>query len=161
MRPFAARVDTWLALMLAITAAIVAWSFWEGYREGGWQLVLIAGAACLPGLLIAGLIVPIQYAVGEGQVHIRAGIIHWRIQATDIVRIEPHHGLKDWRTSVGTISAAPSLQGLRVVYGKQRSVIIAPEDRLAFLDAVAALDEALVVREGRVERREDAAVQTD
>lgn len=157
MRPFTVRVDAWLVVVLAATGAILIWSFWMAYQDG-WELVLLAGAACLPGLLIAGLIVPIHYAVGEGQVHVRAGVIHWRIKAADIVRVVPHHGLKDWRQSLGVISAAPSVRALRVEYGRRRSVIISPEDQVGFLDAVAALDAGLVVRGDRVERPQELVV---
>ena len=79
--------------------------------------------------------VAIQVIQGQ-QLVVRSGLFKWRISINEIWDITP--------TSDPIASPALSLDRLRITYGKNKSVLISPRDKDAFLAEIGSLHRGAV-----------------
>ena len=126
---FRSSVDVWVAL--AITAGIAG----VGLALAG-AVVTAVGVPWLSiaTLLVAGVCLPLwllfgtRYVVADDMLTIVSGPLRWRIPVASIKSVTPTRSL--WA------SPALSLDRLRIVYGRNRSVLVSPDDKAAFVSAL-------------------------
>jgi membrane protein YdbS with pleckstrin-like domain len=122
---FRSKVDTWLVLILAVSALLVLVGVGAAARTG--EMSLAAAAATV--LVAAGIPVWIftttRYDLSDGTLRVRSGPFRWSIPVADIKSITPTHNPLS--------SPALSLDRLRIEYGQGRAVMISPNDKDAFL----------------------------
>ena len=122
---FRSKVDTWLVLILAVSALFVLVGVGAATRTG--EMSLAAAAATV--LVAAGIPVWIftttRYDLSDGTLLVRSGPFRWSIPVADIKSITPTHNPLS--------SPALSLDRLRIEYGQGRAVMISPNDKDAFL----------------------------
>jgi hypothetical protein len=85
-----------------------------------------------------------RYLVTDREVIARSGPFRWRIEIAAIESIKPS------RSPIS--SPALSIDRLEVRYGRGRKLLISPEDRVGFLDAVVARSPGLHRAEEQVRR---------
>lgn len=126
---FRSSVDVWVAL--AITAGIAG----VGIALAGasatavgvpWLSIatLLVAGVCLPLWILIGT----RYVVADNLLTIVSGPLRWRIPVASIKSVTPTRSL--WA------SPALSLDRLRIVYGRNRSVLVSPDDKAAFVSAL-------------------------
>ena len=120
----------------------------EAAGAGGALLGLLVVAG---GLLPLGLVFPVRYEIAADQLHVRAGLLHWRISLDQIESV---------RRSRNLLSApALSLDRLRIDYRRRtRSafLLISPEDPIAFMQQLVRATPGLAFTGEAVARRPDA-----
>lgn len=145
MRWFASKVDPWLAVLLALPAVIAAAALgWTVYRgEEAW-LALAALAVVL--LFLFGLVLPIRYGIGQGELVIRHGLVRQRCKLAEILSVTPS------RSPLS--SPALSLDRLEIRKGERWTdrILISPAEREEFLRLLA--EQGGMQREGGALLRE-------
>lgn len=126
---FRSRIDTWLVIVLVLSAAVALSAAGMLWRQGyGMALLLPVGivgiGAALPIWILAGT----RYSIVSAILHIRSGPFTWQIPIASITNITPSHSLIS--------SPALSLRRLRVEYGAGKSVLVSPVDHQAFIHAI-------------------------
>lgn len=133
-RVHASRVDAWLVAVSLPALYFMLVHPIRGHLAGDaqWPLWL---AALLWGVT-AGLVAvswPLRYVIDADALHIRMGVVRWRIPLAQIQSVAPSRAL--WR------APALSLRRLRIDYlapGGVAQVYISPRDRQGFLEDLAA-----------------------
>ena len=129
MDVYPSKVDWWLAACLALAPLIslgVGIFVLTFHRAGGYMAI---GSSVFTALVIALLVFPCRYTLGETSLDIRCGIVHRVIPYADIIGAEP---------SSNPLSApALSLQRVKVTTQKGFQ-LISPIDRAAFIEALNA-----------------------
>ncbi len=126
------KVDWWLAVLLAaLPLTLVA--VWISTLRSGSSEDLIAAAISTVFVvgILAGLVFPMRYGVGDDLLVIRYGLCRQRIRLIDITEVEPSRS--------PLASPALSMDRLIVRYGSSAFgfVLISPTDRSRFLDELA------------------------
>lgn len=126
---FRSKVDTWLGVTLIASAAIslaaAVFVLTQGMPGSIWMAgILAATGAILPLWILADT----KYVIGEQVLSIRSGPFRWRIPLREIRSIEP--------TRNPLSSPALSLDWLRIDYGRNRSCMVSPLDRQAFITEI-------------------------
>lgn len=94
----------------------------------------------LVGLFFTYLYLSTTYAIGDGALHVRSGfILKERVEISKITRI----------SRARDVLAAPAFSFDRLVirYGNDRSILISPKDRKAFLNDLLAINPAIAIDE--------------
>ena len=134
---YKSKIDWWLGAILVV--AMIA-SGLAGLKalsadtpNSIWTALLIGGV---------GLFLPLvsllstRYVIQGQQLVVRSGLFKWRISINEIWDITP--------TSDPIASPALSLDRLRITYGKNKSVLISPRDKDAFLAEIGSLHRGAV-----------------
>ena len=124
---FTAKIDAWLLILIAGSTVVC---FWLALSEAGqvrWgtALILLVSAATPVWMVLST-----SYTLGGTQLRVRCGPFRWTIPLAEIRDVRP--------TRSPLSSPAPSLDRLRIDYGKRRSVMISPRDKEGFLRELAA-----------------------
>jgi len=141
MRWYGSKVDWWIGL--ALTAApVVPLVACIALATSGKTSELPIGIAVFAfvALLYVGVVIPVQYGIGDGRLVVRFGLCRVQIPLSDISEVYP--------TRNPLSSPALSLDRLWVQFGKgfKKAVMVSPADRDQFLDDLA--QQASLVREG-------------
>ena len=125
---YVSAVDLWLVIvlllspMVAFAVGIYLWR--EGDMDGAKMLFLTA-AVTLAATLI--FVVPCRYTVDDDELHIRCGIISYRVPIKLIDSVERSR----------TLISGPALSLNRVIVKtKLKNYILSPRDRDAFIDDI-------------------------
>ncbi len=126
---FAAKIDAWLLLLIAGSTVVCFYGAWLALSEAGqvrWgtALILLVSAAAPVWIVLST-----SYTLGGTQLRVRCGPFRWTIPLAEIRDVRP--------TRNPLSSPAPSLDRLRIDYGKRRSVMISPRDKEGFLRELA------------------------
>lgn len=122
---FNSKVDLWIALVIGGGFVLCAYSAIDQARmTRSWLSVL--PAALFAGVLL--LFLPTKYVLGEEQLTVRSGLMHWEIPYAAIETVTPTHN--------PLASPALSLDRLRIDY-KGGAVMISPKDKEDFLAELA------------------------
>lgn len=126
---FAAKIDTWLLVLIACSTVVCLYGVWSVLGEAGqvrWgtALVLLVSAA-----IPVWIVLSTSYTLTGTQLRVRCGPFRWTIPLAEIRDVRP--------TRNPLSSPAPSLDRLRIEYGKRRSVMISPRDKEGFLGELA------------------------
>lgn len=129
------KVDTWILVVLAAAIGVVLLSAVRMLMQNGaaasWpMLVLLTGVG---GGLPLWILCATHYTINDGLLFVRSGPFRWHIPIAEITSITP--------TSNVASSPALSLDRLNIRYGKNRSIMISPREKDAFMRDIEALRE--------------------
>lgn len=133
IQEFSSKVDTWLLLVLVLTIVISAVGGlslmrWRGGLTGyGSGILLISICTVLP----IWLLLDTNYTVSSESLVIKSGPRVWLIPVSSISSVE--------ETRESWSSPALSLDRLKVHYGNSRTIMVSPEDKRGFLQALGHL----------------------
>lgn len=122
---YPSAVDLWIAVLLIISpvfAGGLALYLWTDGNIEGAKVLGITAAATL--LFTMVLVLPCRYTIEEEDLHVRCGIIAYRVPLKTIERVESSRTL--------TSGAALSLKRV-VVFTKFKNYVLSPRDREAFI----------------------------
>ena len=121
---YPSKVDVWLILVIAGTAVVVGWAGYNAMQtDPNASKVLFASAALIV-IIVFGLAVPCRYTLKDDHLIIRAGLIRFSVQYSDVVSVEP---------SRNPLSA-PALSLKRVKIKLKRGYqLVSPKDRDGFM----------------------------
>lgn len=148
---YRSKKDTWLValfggIILLVFALGILYLFLPGIPRGTAWLVLFIGVVV--GAVFLALMTTTYYEITPAALVVHSIGLHREIPLGAIQQVFPTHN---------PLSApALSLDRLQVDYSRgswARSVLISPEDKLSFMQDLAANAEDLEVRDGRVVRR--------
>ena len=134
MHWYRSKVDWWIAILLCvppIAAVATNVALLMGEKRDEWPAGAIVAVVVLG--IYVGLVFPMRYGLGNGQLIIRSGLLRQKLALSDIVEVH--------RTHNPLSSPALSLDRLRIQYGKGffKGVMISPADRPGFLEDIARL----------------------
>ena len=129
---YKSKVDIWIAVIILF---VVAFSLISALRElsvyspyAKWNALIIAAAGM--GLPL-WLLLTTRYIVTETQLVVHSGPFRWRIPISEISAMTP--------TYSPFSAPALSIKRLRIDYGNNKSVVISPRDRDAFIRQINSL----------------------
>ena len=132
MRWYGSKVDWWLGLVLLL-APIAPLVVCFALATSGKMAELPIGIAAFLFVvaLYVGVVFPVKYGVGNGDLIVRFGLFRVRIPLNDVSEVYP--------TRNPLSSPALSLDRLYVKFGEgfSKAVMISPADRDRFLDELA------------------------
>lgn len=143
---FPSKIDRWLLALIAVPLAISVGATVSALlaHPPFEAVLLIVGLEALVLGFISWTFRSTRYLVGDREVIVRSGPFRWRIEIATIESVRPSRNPLS--------SPALSLDRLEVRYGRGRALLISPEDRTGFLDAIVARSPGLV-RSGEQVRR--------
>ncbi|HUT77779.1 MAG TPA: PH domain-containing protein, partial [Polyangia bacterium] len=130
---FVSARDTWVVVLLWISAAIVVASMGPVFCApiAGWMQLGSLLLSVASGGLMLWLLYGTDYVLGGDTLRIRSGPFRWRVRLDRIVEVVPSRNPLS--------SPACSLDRLHIRYtGSRRGILISPEDRSRFLQTLAA-----------------------
>jgi hypothetical protein len=138
---FPSKIDRWIVWLTAIPLMISAAAVTSALLAGPPlpAAFLMVGLEVLIVAFIAWTYRGTRYLVTDREVIARSGPFRWRIEIAGIESIRPSRNPLS--------SPAMSLDRLEIGYGRGRRLLISPEDRRGFLEAVVARSRSLI-REG-------------
>jgi hypothetical protein len=144
MQVFKSKVDSWLAVVLCIPPISSVIVIVSGAATGTIEAIIpgVISAAVVAGIY-GGLVFPMHYTVTQDTLIIRFGLASYKVPLASIRSVKP---------SMNPLSApALSLRRLLVEYD-QTSVLISPEDRAGFYQALQARTSLVPEGEGLVKK---------
>ncbi|MGB3766474.1 MAG: PH domain-containing protein [Phormidesmis sp.] len=126
---FKSAVDSWLYILAVSLPLIVLRALTPTLAEAQVSTILYSVLAIAPLVLIpAWLLVSTYYRVDSAIMRVQAGPFSWSIPLDQIRNV----------TAKRSLSAAPSLSAnrLKIDYGRQRSILVSPKNRAAFIAAI-------------------------
>ena len=90
--------------------------------------LIVVPTTVLGALLIASILFRTHYTVSSGKVRIVSGPFAWTISIAEITDISESHSPLS--------SPALSLDRLRISYGRNKRVLVSPDDKKGFLKAI-------------------------
>lgn len=127
---FKSAVDNWYYIIVVAVPATVLVPIFFSYPTSA-DYVAIAIALLATGLPI-WLLWSTDYRIQDDALLIRSGPFRWRISLSEIQEVEPSRSLLS--------SPALSIDRLRISYGNNRSILVSPEDKSGFIEAVKNAD---------------------
>jgi len=135
------KKDWWLVMLVFLSGLGLVFAFLMSLLRHGLlhsETLALFLTALFYTLILRGLAWPVSYEVQEGMLHIRSGLLHYRVPLAAITRVRPSRNPLS--------SPAWSLDRLRIDYhkdGKLKFLLISPKERMRFLQEMAAADKAL------------------
>jgi hypothetical protein len=127
---FRSRIDSWLLLLLIVAIAGQVFALvavLSGDAPASARLIVVP-ITVLGALLIASILFRTHYTVSSGKVRIVSGPFAWTISIAEIKDISESHSPLS--------SPALSLDRLRISYGRNKRVLVSPDDKKGFLKAI-------------------------
>ncbi|HUH05808.1 MAG TPA: PH domain-containing protein [Kofleriaceae bacterium] len=127
---FRSKIDWWLGALLLILPVAVTVGAVAAIATGNGGIAAVIGWGVIAAVY-GGLIFPLRYGVGGGELVIRHGLVRQRCKLSDIIEVEP--------TRSPLSSPALSLDRLVVRKGDGffDSIMISPDDKQGFLALLA------------------------
>jgi hypothetical protein len=127
---FPSRIDRWLVALIAVPLAVsVGASVSALLAHPPFEaILLIVGIQVLVLGFISWTFRSTRYEVTDREVIARSGPFRWRIEIDSIESIQPSRNPLS--------SPAMSLDRLEIRYANGRRLLISPEDRIGFLEAI-------------------------
>lgn len=145
MAVFPSKRDGWIVFVLwaAVAAKIASVTFlWNVPAHPGYQAAVTVFLLAVAALML-WTTYGTRYIVEERTLRILSGPFRWTIPIDEIRAISP--------TSDILSSPACSLDRLEILYGARR-IMVSPEDKRGFLEALAKRSAGLVVKDDRAQR---------
>jgi hypothetical protein len=132
MRWFKSKIDTWLIVLLFLPLLIAIGAVIWTVLYKGEEAWIACGALAVVLLFLFGLVLPVRYGIGGGELVIRHGLVRQRCKLEQILSVMP--------TRSPLSSPALSLDRLEVRTGERWSqrILISPAEREAFLALLAS-----------------------
>ena len=129
MDHFPSKVDTWLRLVLSLSAALCfASAIWYLRLPEAQQLTWVTVALLLGGGLCLWIMTTTYYRIYDDLLLIRSGPFRWRMRLSSIVHVR--------RSRNPLASPALSLDRLELGYGNHKFVLISPLEPTLFVQAL-------------------------
>jgi hypothetical protein len=130
MKRFRSRVDPWIPILLIVAvagmiSALIAVLLGDAGRLEKW---IVATVTVLGVTLIASTLLRTHYTVSCGNLRVVSGPFAWNIAIAEITDIS--------ETRSPLSSPALSLNRLKIRYGRNRCIMVSPEDKKGFLEAI-------------------------
>ena len=126
---FRSSVDGWFYALILGAAALTLFGLVAALKDGSTVgLATVAVAMVLAVAFPIWLLVSTYYVVDEETLLIRSGPFRWRIPRSEIRSVQPS------RSPLS--SPALSLDRLEIRYSGNRSILVSPSDREAFMTAL-------------------------
>lgn len=141
-RTFPSKRDTWLVVVIWASVVAMGFGIIAPWAARGLSILPVLLTLLLVGGIALSLSVlyGTRYVIDGQRIAVSSGPFRWTIEIGTIESIRP--------TNDPTSSPACSLDRLQIAWGDAYdTIMVSPADKIAFLDAVAARDPALV-REG-------------
>tara|TARA_R110002096_G_scaffold107636_2_gene235788 strand:+ start:2312 stop:2701 length:390 start_codon:yes stop_codon:yes gene_type:complete len=125
---FKSKIDAWIVVVIVAAVALLAITMLPGLLYS-----TSAAAISLVGILL-GMVLPLwllfgtYYVVEHGGPRIRSGPFRWSIRLDEIQSVEPSRA---WWSS-----PALSLDRLRIAYGNGKHILVSPNDKAGFIEAI-------------------------
>ncbi len=130
VKRFRSKVDAWLVVVvvaaLVAQAGVLVWMIIAGAPVAAIALTLGTIAAVY--LFIGLTLTRTWYDIDSRELRIVCGLFRWTIPRESIHSVEP--------TRNPLSSPALSLDRLRIRYGKNRRILVSPDDKVRFLKAL-------------------------
>lgn len=127
---YTSAVDLWLAVLLLIAPVLAAGMgifLWIDENQEGAAILLATAITTL--MLTLVLVVPCRYTIEEEDLHIRCGILSYRVPLRTIERVEPSR----------TLVSGPALSLKRVVVlTRGKNYVLSPRARDAFIEDLSS-----------------------
>ena len=124
---YKSKVDPWLGIILLAVILISCLAFLDAVTKEDTASQVSAFTTLILGAgLPMWLFLNTRYVLSETQLSIFSGPFTWRIPIKDISEIEPSSSVLS--------SPALSVDRLRIVYGKGRSIMISPKLKAEFIE---------------------------
>lgn len=126
---FRSTVDSWIYVFAISLPLIVIRAVAPTLADANVSTIMYSVLAIAPIILIpAWLLISTYYRVDSAIMRVQAGPFSWSIPLDQIRSI----------TAERSLGAAPSLSAnrLRIDYGQQRSILVSPKNRAAFIAAL-------------------------
>lgn len=126
---FRSTVDSWIYVFAISLPLIVIRAVAPALANADVSTILYSVLAIAPLVLIpAWLLISTYYRVDSAIMRVQAGPFSWSVPLDQIRTV----------TAERSLSAAPSLSAnrLRIDYGRQRSILVSPKNRAAFIAAI-------------------------
>ena len=138
---FESKRDWWIVLLLrgmpflVFAVIVIGWDArHRGMAGPVVGLILLVGAQIF---LLEGLMRSTYYLIEGDTLIVRSGIVRWRIPIRSIRSITP--------TRSAQSSPALSLDRLRIEYDDSKSVMVSPEEKVRFIEALRAINSTIAV----------------
>lgn len=127
---FPSKVDPWLfVLLVVIVSGLFLLLVTALITDMEMPARIVLALASLFGIgVIVPTLVRTHYTVGDDKLKIVSGPFRWTIALSDITHAE--------ETRSPLSSPALSLDRIRVTYGKNRHIMVSPDDKTGFLRAI-------------------------
>jgi membrane protein YdbS with pleckstrin-like domain len=133
---FGSKVDTWLVLILGVSALLAIFGIGAVVRTGEMSFVAAIATVLVAAGIPLWIFATTQYVLSKESLVVRSGPFRWSIPLAEIKSVTP--------TRNPLSSPALSLDRLRIEYGQGRAVMISPSDKTAFLRVLEAHQRAAV-----------------
>lgn len=134
---FRSKIDRWLLALVAVPLALSVGATVSALlaHPPFEAVLLIVGLEVLVLLFVSWTFRSTYYLVSDREVVARSGPFRWRIEIATIESIRPSRNPAS--------SPAMSLDRLEVRYGRGRTLLVSPADRIDFLDAIVVRSNGL------------------
>ncbi len=132
---FAAKIDTWLLVLIAGSALGCVYAAGSVAFSGEPARWVIAGILLLSAAGMIWVLGSTTYTLTKSELRVRCGPFRWRVPLSEIRGVTP--------TRNPLSSPAPSLDRLRIEYGRGGSIMISPTDKDGFLRELESRRSAL------------------
>ena len=122
---FNSKIDMWLLIVVLTAVAACLWGIARIWDANSTLLWLLAVPLAIGILLPIWVLGSLRYFLSDRELRVRCGPLSWKIAISDIRSIEPSDESRS--------SPAMSFDRLKIEYGNDQSLLIAPEPRAEFL----------------------------
>lgn len=128
MNNFKTRVDTWLIVVLVAPMLLVVALGIYLFPQFPSEALLCWGTLLFSMAIIAIVGFPCHYTLEGDHLLIRSGVVRYRIPYTTITQVEKSNSI--WS------GPAWSLQRVKISYGDRKFILVSPQDRDGFIQAL-------------------------
>lgn len=130
MQIFKSKQDVWLVSIIYLSSFIclLAGTWVLLYVVSITSIVVAALTILLGGIAPIWLIVSLRYQIDQQYLSIVCGPFKWKIELCAITSVTPCNDM--------LASPALSLDRLRIVYGAGKAVLVSPQDKKRFIEAL-------------------------
>ena len=126
---FKSAVDAWFWVLIGGTAIVLIAVMVPVLKSGSVITLAAMVMAVALGLgLPVWLAFSTDYRIEQDTLHIRSGPMSWTIKRDSITSVTPSRSLLS--------SPALSIDRLEIRYGKNKSILVSPRDKAAFIQAL-------------------------
>lgn len=129
MKTFKTAIDWWYYLLILVLAGVVGSRLFTALEISSFQhQIILTGVTIVVIGFPVLLIFTTDYSVDSETLRIRAGPFRWRIKLSEIEKVEPSNSPLS--------SPALSLKRLKITYSGGRTILVSPQDRSGFQEAI-------------------------
>lgn len=126
---FRSAIDPWVYVLVVSLPVLILRAVVPHLIEANSTIVILAAAALIPIIVIpAWLLLATYYRVDSAMLRIQAGPFSWSVPLEQIRSVTASRSLSS--------SPALSINRLKIEYGRERSILVSPKNKVAFIEAI-------------------------